>query len=151
MPKRVKGDGILIDGEKKISKREYLDLQQKVVENLVELQKVHTNLAEKFDKLSGQITNLLNLFELAARSFAEHPANQGMEKDKEFLDKIDRLLDQNKTIAKGLTLMEDRIKERVYGYPANPQQPMQKAQASSQISKDDEYQSSTMNRPLPKF
>lgn len=152
MPKRVNKEGMPLVHEKRFTEKEYLDLQHKVVENLVELQKVHTNLAEKFDKLSGQITNLLSLFELAARSFAEHPANQGLEKDKEFLDKIDRLLDQNKTIAKGLTLMEDRIKERVYGYNEGPNaRPMPQRPAQSQEAKEDEFQASTMNRPLPKF
>jgi len=92
-------------------------LEHKMLENLIELQKVHTNLAEKFDKLSEQLTSLLGLFEGAARSFAEHPANQVAEKDKEFLEKVDKLLEQNKTIAKGLTLVEERIRERVYGAP----------------------------------
>ena len=86
-----------------------------LVKNLVELQKVHMHVIERFDKLSHQLSDLLALFEATARTFAEHPSNQGLEKDKEFLDKIDRLLDQNKTIAKGLTLMEERIRERVYG------------------------------------
>ncbi len=129
----------------RLTKIETEKLQEKLIENLVELQKVHTDMAEKFDKLTGQITNLLTLFEMAARSFAEHPANQGTEKDKEFLDKIDKLLDQNKTIAKGLTLMEDRLKERVYGAPNMPQRQMP-AQ-----DKNDEYESSSLNRPLPKF
>ena len=153
MPKRVNKEGVSEVREKRFTEKEYLDLQHKVVENLVELQKVHTNLAEKFDKLSGQITNLLSLFELAARSFAEHPANQGMEKDKEFLDKIDRLLDQNKTIAKGLTLMEDRIKERVYGNNdlPNARQVTPQRQVQGQESGEDEFKVSTMNRPLPKF
>lgn len=91
------------------------DITSVVVSNLVELQKVHVSLIEKFDRLSRQMSELLTLFENAARSFAQHPANQASDKDKEFLDKIDRLLDQNKTIAKGLTMMEDRMKERIYG------------------------------------
>ena len=121
-------------------------LQEKLIENLVELQKVHTDMAEKFDKLSGQITNLLTLFEMAARSFAEHPANQGTEKDREFLEKIDKLLDQNKTIAKGLTLMEDRLKEKLYGV-----QPGTQGQAGKQALTEEEYQPSATGRPLPKF
>lgn len=95
------------------------NIEEKVLENLVELQKVHTNLAEKFDKLSEQISELLALFEMTARSFATNPQIQAVEKDKEFLEKIDMLLEQNKTIAKGLTLMEQRIREKVYG-PINP-------------------------------
>jgi hypothetical protein len=90
-------------------------MQELLIKNLIELQKVHTQLIERFDKVSHQMSDLLALFEATARTFAEHPSNQGLEKDKEFLDKIDKLLDQNKTIAKGLTLMEDHIRERVYG------------------------------------
>src|SRR3989338_4402065 len=119
MPKKSKKDDLL----EVATRTQSGGLQEKIIENLVELQKVHTNMAERFDKLSTQIANLLTLFEMAARSFAEQPSNQGTEKDKEFLDKIDKLLDQNKTIAKGLTLMEERIRERVYGQPNNPLNP----------------------------
>ena len=105
--------------EKRASVNKTEELQKKIIENLVELQKVHSNLAEKFDKLALQISSLLSLFEKAAHSFAQQPAEEGAEKDKEFLDKIDRLLDQNKTLAKGLTLLEEKMRERVYG-PSQP-------------------------------
>jgi len=90
-------------------------VNQALIENFVNLQKVMTNLAVKFDTLSDHITKLLNLFEISARSFAEKIPTTDLEKDKEFLDKLNTLLDQNKTIAKGLTLMEGKLKERLYG------------------------------------
>ena len=90
-------------------------LEDQVIHSLIELQKVHVNLAEKFDKLTNQIENLLGLFEMAARNFAKQPSMQVTEKDKEFLNKIDKLLDQNKVLARGLTLMEENMRERVYG------------------------------------
>lgn len=102
-------------------------LEAKVIENLVELQKVHSHLADKFDKLAEQISSLLALFELTARNFASQPHVQMAEKDKEFLDKIDKLLEQNKTIAKGLTLMEQKVREKVYGPPPARESPMQRA------------------------
>ena len=95
-------------------------LEDQTLQSLIELQKVHVNLAEKFDKLAQQIQNLLALFELAARNFAKQPHMQSTERDKEFLDKIDRLLDQNKVLAKGLTLMEEKMRERLYGPGARP-------------------------------
>lgn len=91
------------------------NLEEQTIQSLIELQKVHINLAEKFDKLTLQIENLLALFESAARNFAKQPSMQNTEKDKEFLDKIDKLLDQNKLLAKGLSLMEEKMRERVYG------------------------------------
>ncbi len=119
-------------------------LENKILENLVELQKVHTNLAEKFDKLADQITQLLSLFEKAARSFGEHPANQVAEKDREFLDKVDKLLEQNKTIAKALTLVEERVRERMYGSP--PSAPIQ-----AKPKEPENYTPSPSAKPLPRF
>ena len=132
-----------------LTKAETQRLQEKLIENLVELQKVHTDMAEKFDKLSSNIENLLTLFEMAARSFAEHPANQGTDKDKDFLEKIDKLLDQNKTIARGLTLMEDRMREKLYG--GGTPAPKPKMPGDQQEASQEEFQQSSMTKPLPKF
>lgn len=147
MPRTKKSDSA---GDlEKIKSVEYAKLQEKIIENLIELQKVHTNLAEKFDNLTNQITGLLTLFESAARSFADHPANIGTEKDKEFLDKIDKLLEQNKTIAKGLTLMEERVRERVYGAPTQTHVPEENDGFQyTAVNRQTENQA---NRPLPKF
>jgi len=97
------------------SKRE--DIEKALIENYVNLQKVLTNLAVKFDSLSDQISKLLQLFEISAKTFVEKqtPELGGKKTDKEFLEKLDKLLDQNKIIAKGLTLMEEKLKERLYG------------------------------------
>jgi conjugal transfer/entry exclusion protein len=117
-------------------------IEKKIVENLIELQKVNINLAEKFNKLSEQISQLLNIFEMAARNFASNPANQVSEKDKQFLEKIDKLLEQNKTIAKGLTLMDEKIRERVYG--STPKE-------AHSPQGEEEFKPSPGSRPLPKF
>ena len=127
MPKRVTKTSTKKSAPKK-------KIETQIVENLIELQKVHTNLAQKFDKLSGEISQLLALFETAAKSFANTPAAQGASKDQEFLEKIDKLLEQNKTIAKGLTLMEGKVRERMYT-PEPAQAPQQ----------------ADPNRPLPRF
>ncbi|NCO11367.1 hypothetical protein CO038_01620 [Candidatus Pacearchaeota archaeon CG_4_9_14_0_2_um_filter_39_13] len=98
---------------KKSSKTE--KLENKLVENMVELQKLHVNLIEKFDGLAEQVTHLLALFETSAKTFAKSPAIEMASKDHEFLQKIDKLLEQNKVLAKGLTLMEQKLRERMYG------------------------------------
>ena len=115
-------------------------IEKTLIENLVELQKVHADLAEKFDKLTKEISSLLALFEMAARSFSKNPSIESATKDKEFLDKIDKLLDQNKTIAKGLTIMEERVRERIY--PSAPQK---------EETAEDKYYPSPSGKPLPKF
>lgn len=98
-------------------------LEDTLIHNLIELQKIHAHLLERFDRLSGNIDQLLKLFEGAARSFA-HQNPQVTDKDREFLEKIDKLLDQNKTIAKGLTLMEEKMRDRIYGQPPQQQAAM---------------------------
>lgn len=93
------------------------EIEKMLIENFVNLQKVLTNLAVKFESLSDQISKLLQLFEISAKNFVENqaPGIKDKEKDREFLEKLDKLLDQNKTIAKGLTLMEEKLRERIYG------------------------------------
>lgn len=82
-----------------------------LIENFVSLQKVMANLSIKFDNLANQISKLLELFEISAKTLAEK--DFGLEKDtrdnKKIIEKMDNLLDQNKTIAKGLTLIHERI------------------------------------------
>lgn len=115
MPKkRVKKISKKISKKRTISRKEN-QIEDKIIQNLVDLQKVHIKFAEKFDNLADQISKLLALFEMSAKSFASQPHMQQTEKDKEFLDKIDKLLDQNKVLAKGLTLVESKLREKLYG------------------------------------
>lgn len=97
--------------------------EEALLRNFVNLQKVLTNLSIKFEELSSNISKLLQLFELSAKSFSEgNLGKSGI--DQEFLKKLDSLLEQNKTISKGIMLMEDRIRNRAQptmrptiGYP----------------------------------
>lgn len=82
-----------------------------LIDNFVALQKVQANLAEKLDALTKQLSELLKLFEATAKSFAENPAVLTAERDKEFLDKINQLLEQDKAIAKGVVYIEERVDE----------------------------------------
>lgn len=123
-------------------------LEQRVIENLVTIQKIHTDLAEKFDKLAKEISQLLSLFELAARSFSSHTGRVS-DKDKEFLDKIDKLLEQNKTIAKGLTLMEEKI--RLNMYSSSRTMPAQESIKTEEYFPENSFQTTGSKRPLPKF
>jgi chromosome segregation ATPase len=89
------------------------DTEKVLIENFVALQKVMTNLSGKFDNLAHQISKLLDLFEMSAKALAEKDFE--LEKinreNMKLLEKIENVLEQNKTIARGLTLMHDRIGE----------------------------------------
>lgn len=86
------------------------DFEQTLLDNFVNLQRVLTNLAVKFDGLSDQISKLLQLFEISAKSFAEKSSETDI--DGESVDKLDTLLEQNKIIAKGIMLIEEKMRGR---------------------------------------
>lgn len=95
---------------KALSNRE---LQFALIENFVGMQKVLTNLTYKFDALSNNISRLLELFEISAKTFIRKQED-GVGDDKSLIRKLDTLLDQNQTIAKGLTLIEEKIRHKAY-------------------------------------
>jgi hypothetical protein len=134
-----------IQHKRKVSKAE---IEQALLANFISMQKVLTNLSVKFEDLSGKMERLLELFEISAKSFSEKYAEGYSERssletgDTEFLKKLDSLLDQNKTIAKGIMLMEDRIRNR-----SNPQFSQQSQQQNIEQSIDPFRQ----RNPLPRY
>jgi len=95
-------------GKSSTKKMTALEREELLIENFVGLQHAMTNLSIKFGSLSDNITRLLNVFEEAAKGFV----SGGRVDDKDMLKKIDSLLEQNKTIAKGLVLMEGKLRGR---------------------------------------
>ena len=91
--------------KKKMTAREREEL---LIENFVGLQHAMTNMSIKFGALSDNISKLLQIFEESAKNFM----SGGRSDDEEMLGKINSLLDQNKTIAKGLVLMEGKLRGR---------------------------------------
>jgi len=94
--------------EKKMTAREREEL---LIENFVGLQHAMTNMSIKFGSLSDNISKLLQVFEESAKNFLQN-GSEGKPGDQAMLKKINSLLDQNKTIAKGLVLMEENLRGR---------------------------------------
>lgn len=83
-------------------------IEKSLIENFVSIQRVLVNLSVKIDNLTGQISKLLELFEISAKALAEKNFQTGDNRNNtKIAEKIDTLLDQNKTIARGLTLMHE--------------------------------------------
>jgi len=130
--------------KKKILKKQ--EIQEILINNFTNLQKVLTNLSIKFDELSTNLSRLLQLFEISAKNFAEKYSDKKPEEvteksqqtDKEYLKKLDSLLDQNKTIAKGIMLMEERIRKR-------------DAPQSFKEEPESRFGGMTKSNPLPKY
>jgi len=102
------------EGVRKKRKMTKEEIEKALIENFINMQKVLTNLSVKFEDLSNNISKLLQLFEISAKTFNEKYSGDLTQSDvdKEFLRKLDSLLEQNKVIAKGIMLMEERIREK---------------------------------------
>jgi hypothetical protein len=89
------------------------EIENILVDNFVSLQKVMAHLSGKFDELATQISKLLQLFEVSAKALAEKDFDieKNNRENAKILEKIENVLEQNKTIARGLTLMHDKINE----------------------------------------
>ncbi len=91
---------------KKATPKKSPNIENALVENFIGLQKVMTNFAMKFDNLANQISKLLELFEISAQTLAKKDISLGKEQiDPKMVNKLDSLLDQNKIIARSLTLL----------------------------------------------
>ena len=93
------------------TKTEDRKLEKMLVENFISMQNIMTHLVTKFDKLNTQMSSLLELFEDSAKTVAEKEINleiKGNEENQKIvMQKLQNLLDQNKLIAKGITLMHE--------------------------------------------
>jgi len=126
--------------------------EELLIENFVGLQHAMTNLSIKFGALSDNLSKLLLVYEEAAKNYAL----TGKTDNEDMLRKINSLLDQNKTIAKGLVLMEAKLRSGSEGYaPSQPPQNLQ-VPVSSEKTKEPEVQREADSsqprlrpRPLP--
>ena len=97
------------------------DVEKTLVNNFIALQKVMTNLALKFDDLSNQLSKLLDLFQISAKALAEKDFEVLSKKEHEdILKRLDNMSEQNKILAKGLTLLhEPRTQQHPSQIPIN--------------------------------
>lgn len=79
-----------------------------LIENFVGLQHVLTNLAEKINKLTENVAQLVSIFTQAAKSFEEKQPQV----DNNLIKKLEMILEQNRTLARGLSILEERTREQ---------------------------------------
>ena len=77
-------------------------------ENFIALQRVLADVSVKLTGLTEQISSLLKLFEASAKSFKEKKEQQKTE-IKGVKEKLDELVEQNRTIAKGMSIVEEEM------------------------------------------
>ncbi len=116
------------------------------IENFVNLQHAMTNMSMQFGELSQNITKLLKIFEESAKVLVKSEKQV----DSKVGEKIDSLLEQNKTIAKGLVLMEDKLKRQArYTPSATKQNPYEYQQPSQQQPQQQPQQQIYQRQPQP--
>ncbi|MBU2503696.1 MAG: hypothetical protein KJ879_01430 [Nanoarchaeota archaeon] len=95
--------------KKMISAERHSETNKALTANFIALQRVMVNLSDRFDKLSMQISKLLELFEISARSLARKDIESNSEnKDtKKILEKLDNVSQQAGLIGKGLLLIHE--------------------------------------------
>ena len=89
------------------SQKVEIKMQPVLVDNFVALQKVMVNLANKLDDVSIKMAKLLDLFEVSAKTLAKKDFKLAGETSPEVLKKLGELSEQNKVIARGLTMIHE--------------------------------------------
>ena len=132
-----------------------IKIEGALIENFIALQKVMVNLSAKFDGLSGQISKLLELFEISARSLARKDFESGSDKDiKKVMEKIDNLTQQAGLIGRGLALIHEANSEKYYPERQIPSQPSQQRPMTQIMPKAAQLptaQSNAISQTLPKI
>ena len=118
-------------------------LQQTLINNSIILQKVMTNLSLKIDGLTDQISKLLDLFEISAKSFAEKDFEGEASTQRKIIEKLDELIAQNKKMQEIKTNLPQTETQQEY--------PQENQNYEDNYEEDENSQYHQSYRPLPKY
>jgi DNA integrity scanning protein DisA with diadenylate cyclase activity len=90
-------------------------LVRSLAENNLALQKKNIELITSMNNLTKRMDKMLNVFEEASRHIMEVGEDKRII---ELAEKLERLLEQNKTIASGLLMLERYVRERAASTPS---------------------------------
>ena len=85
-------------------------LQKTLAENHIALQRKNIDLIQSVHNLTTKIDKLIGIFEEASKHVLEVGEDK---KILELTDKLEELLEQNRNISKGLTILEGYVKSKV--------------------------------------
>jgi len=139
---------------KKIKKEEKIvesrNTEKLLFENYVELQKVLTSLAVNIDALSKRIDKLVGLFEQSVKTVAEKDFQEET-KNRQVQDKLEMLINQNKIIAQGVSLIHEGApempRETNQYFPEPNQMPPQRVMEGPTQQSPGGYQKSITEQP----
>jgi hypothetical protein len=97
---------------KKSKKFSAAEREEILIENFVGLQKVMINLSMKFENLSNNITKLLGVFEASARDYMVNKGRTSPDKDRDIINQLSSLVEQNKAISRGVMQLDEKLRTR---------------------------------------
>jgi len=95
-----------------------------LIKHNVALEKVSLELLESVNKLTSRIDRMLSLFEEAAKNIEKAETLE----EQPLARKLESLIDQNKTIARGLLLLEKFIRDKTPAGFTPPPKPLPKTE-----------------------
>ena len=125
-----------------------IEMQPVLVNNFVALQKVMVSLASKLDDVSMKMQKLLDLFELSAKTLAKKDFKLAGETSPEVLKKLGELSEQNKVIAKGLTMIPEAPATMPMPAPVPQPVPIPTPTPTKTPAPKEQYKKSTPFKPL---
>ena len=112
---------------KKRTTKKKSNIEEVLIKNSADMQNIMLKLIERFDKLSIKIGDLLELFEDSAKILVKKEMESGNANhfSEELLEKINKLIEQNRVIARGLTLIHEPkepepLKKEIIPKPNSP-------------------------------
>jgi len=112
-------------------------LDKAMMQNTISLQRVLTEVSTKLTGLTEKIEDLLEVFEDSAQAivdkgFEDLSPKQNTEESKKILSKLDNLTEQNKLIARGLTIVSEKPQQSSMPVAPYKPKPEKKVQSSTQ-------------------
>jgi hypothetical protein len=137
-----------IPKKKKMTAREREEL---LIENFVGLQRAMINLSMKFENLSDNMSKLLNVFEISARDYMMNKGKTTPEVDRDLMNRVNMLLDQNKAIMGSVRALDEKVKKqesiKSVSTPITPSAPAQTSNVPSGMQPSQYMPSATPAKP----
>lgn len=127
-------EGEVASKKKSLKKLSANEREEILIENFIGLQKAMVNLSVKFENLSDNISKLLSVFEMSARDYMMNKGRVNPEKDREILSQLNALVDQQRSMSKSISQMEDKMKQKSSEMPTKSSQMSMPSSQSNPVS-----------------
>lgn len=86
-------------------------MTEMMLENLITTQKLLAKTLTELKEVNKKISELHGIFQESSKMIKEKEIVKQLEPRSQLIDKFDELMEQNRTIARGLLLLEKKLRE----------------------------------------